>query len=125
MRLLLDEHLDPAIARHLRDRGHDVVSVTELAELVGLSDRALFAWAIGSARVVVSYDAADFGPLAEELQSVGDPFPGVVLLSPRRYPQGPRALGRLVRDLGALIEALPATDLTGRTVWLAGGMGRG
>jgi hypothetical protein len=38
VRLLLDEHYAPEIARQLRKQGHDVVAVVERAELVGLSD---------------------------------------------------------------------------------------
>jgi hypothetical protein len=38
VKLLLDEHYSPAIARQLGTRGHDVVAVAERADLVSLSD---------------------------------------------------------------------------------------
>ena len=41
MKLLLDEHLSPDIAESLRDRGHDVVAVSERKEWIQLSDDEL------------------------------------------------------------------------------------
>jgi uncharacterized protein with PIN domain len=41
VKLLLDEHYSPAIARQLRILGHDVVAVAERADLVSLSDDGL------------------------------------------------------------------------------------
>jgi len=54
LRLLLDEHFSQLVARRLRqDGGHDVVAVTERAELVGQPDEALFEVARAERRALV------------------------------------------------------------------------
>lgn len=119
MRLVLDEHLDRAIAVELRRRGHDVVAVTEDPELTGLEDHELLAWAAEAGRVLVTYDAADFKPLSEGRQVQGDPVAGVIFLSSKRYPQGDRSRGALIRDLAAALGAHPGQGaLTGLWRWL-------
>lgn len=119
MRLVLDEQLAAAIAVELRRRGHDVIAVTEDIRLRGLDDRQLFAWAVAAGRAIVTYDAADFVPLSEEREATGEPFPGVIFLSSKRYPQRPQSHGALVRDLARLMDAKPKRDAPGgRSVWL-------
>lgn len=119
MRLVLDEHLDSAIAVELRRRGHDVVAVTEDPGLRSLEDRELLVWAAEVGRAVVTYDAADFGPLSEERQVVGEPFAGLIFLSAKRYPQGPKGYGALVRDLALVMEEYPTpAAFSGRSRWL-------
>lgn len=119
MRLVLDEHLDNAIAVELRRRGHDVVAVTEDPHLHGIGDRELLAWAAEVGRVIVTYDARGFGPLVEERQVLGEPLTGVIFLSSKRYPQGQRSYGALMRDLARVLEQDPAADaLSGSARWL-------
>jgi hypothetical protein len=119
VRLVLDEHLDPAIAVQLRRSGREVVAVKEDDDLVGLSDRDLLDWAVDAGRVIVTYNVRHFRPLCEERQVRDEPFAGIVFISARRYPQGTRSLGALVRDLSGLMEGLPARDaLSGRSIWL-------
>ena len=55
MRFLVDNQLPPSLARWLRDRGHDAEHVFE-SGLHLLDDRALWARALGDARIVVSKD---------------------------------------------------------------------
>ncbi len=119
MRLVLDEHIDSAIAVQLRRRGHDVVAVTEQPDLAGLADADLLAWATEVGRVLVTYDARGFAPLAELRQVRDEPFAGIIFVSSRRYPQGPQSYGALVRDLAGVLEASPApAALSGRSRWL-------
>lgn len=62
MRLLLDEHLAPEIARRLRSRGHDVDAVAERPELVSLSDGELFARMAVERRAILTNDVPDCAP---------------------------------------------------------------
>ena len=55
MRFLVDNQLPPSLARWLRDRGHDAEHVFE-SGLHLLDDRALWARALASDRIVVSKD---------------------------------------------------------------------
>ena len=55
MRFLVDNQLPPSLARWLRDRGHDAEHVFE-SGLHLLDDRALWARALASGRIVVSKD---------------------------------------------------------------------
>jgi hypothetical protein len=106
VRLVLDEHLDDAVAVELRRRGHDVVAVTEDPSLRGLADDDLLAWAADVGRVVVTYNARHFKPLSEGRQVRGEPFAGLIFLSTNRYPQGQR--GALIRDLASVMETYPS-----------------
>ena len=55
MRFLVDNQLPPSLARSLHDRGHDAEHVFE-SGLHLLDDRALWARALASGRIVVSKD---------------------------------------------------------------------
>jgi len=119
VRLVLDEHLDRAIAVELRRRGADVIAVTEDASLVGLDDAELLAWAADAGRVIVTYDARGFAPLAEVREVRQEPFAGLIFLSARRYPQGEQSYGELVRDLARVLAANPAPEaFRDRSRWL-------
>jgi predicted nuclease of predicted toxin-antitoxin system len=65
---LADENIDHAIVSRLRDDGHDVVWVAELAP--GLPDADVLAMATSQNRVVVTADK-DFGELLFRRQMVG------------------------------------------------------
>jgi len=118
LRLLLDEHVDPRIAERLRERGHDVVAVTQRSDLLGATDEDLFEIAVEERRAVVTYDLAGFRALAtEQIIEEGHHF-GVVLLHPEPFPQGERYLGGLISALDALLTAMPAEDaLLDREWW--------
>ena len=63
MRALLDEQLSHQIAQLLRERGLDVMAVTERQEA---SDREVFEVAAGERRAVVTNNIKDFRPIAAE-----------------------------------------------------------
>lgn len=120
MKLLLDEHLSPEVARQLRERGHDVVAVSERTDLRGRPDRVHFASQDAEQRVIVTRDLADFRPLlANELRR-GQKTYGLVCV-PQRFSLSRDGIGRLVRALDALLHAHPEADAAvtlGGEIWL-------
>lgn len=123
LRLLLDEHLSPEIARQLRAEGHDVVAVGERADLRGRPDRVHFASLPDQQRAIVTRDLGDFRPLLAEALRRGTPTYGIVCV-PQRFALSRAGIGRLVRALAALLEASPEVDAIvkrGGEVWLEDG----
>lgn len=120
MRLLLDEHLSPEIARQLRQRGHDVIAVAERPDLRGRPDRVHFASQSQEQRAIVSRDLVDFRALlADELRGGGSTY-GLVCV-PRRFSLNREGIGRLVNALDVLLVAHPETDAVitlGGEIWL-------
>jgi uncharacterized protein DUF5615 len=120
LRLLLDEHFSPEIARQLRGRGYDVVAVSERPELRGRPDRVHFASLPDQQRAIVTRDLGDFRPLLAEALRRGTSTYGIVCVS-HRFPMTRKDIGRLVGALAALLDANPAPDAIikqGGEVWL-------
>ncbi len=105
MKLLLDEMLSGHIAEQLRQHDRDTLAVEESANLRGLSDPDLFAHAQELQRAIVTYNREDFLALDREYQSRQRPHRGIVILHPRRFPQGDASTGKLVAALSSFIEA--------------------
>lgn len=119
MRLLLDEHFSPEVARQLRDRGHDAVAVRELVEVRGLSDRDVLGLATLERRAIVTENVADFVELHRSAVVASASHFGIVFTSPRQFPRTRRAIGRIVRALDSLLVAHPSADaLRDQTWWL-------
>lgn len=119
MRLLLDEHIDRTVAERLRSDGFDVVAVTERPDLIEAGDRELLEHATADRRAIVTYDAADFRIAIRERTTDELIHFGVVLLNPRRFPQGKRHIGGMIVALAALLGELHADDaLIDRERWL-------
>ncbi len=121
MRLLLDEHFSPEIARQLRARGHDVIAVQEHHDLIGRSDRVHFASMSEQRRAIVTRDLSDFRPLLADAMRTGASTYGLVCV-PSRVSLSRQATGRLVDRLEQLLREHPgdgdAIDRGGE-VWLA------
>lgn len=98
MKLLLDEMYPSLIARELRARGHDVVSVHESPGR-GTPDDDVLDHARSMGRAVVTENVRDYRPLADALLGVGDSHAGIVFTTDKRWPRS---------DPGALIAALEA-----------------
>ena len=74
MRFLIDECTGPAVARWLREAGHDVFSVYDDAR--GLDDDSILALAVSENRILITNDK-DFG---EKVYRDGVSHQGIVLL---------------------------------------------
>lgn len=107
MRLFLNEQISPAVSSGLRGRGFDVVSPHELGRC-GVSDADQFAWSVAHSRAVVTYNIADFRPIADQSLARGQDHFGLILVSERSIPQ--RDPGALLRALEAALKAYPADD---------------
>lgn len=120
LRLLLDEHISPEIARQLRARGHDVIAVGERTDLRGRPDRVHFASLPEQRRAIVTRDLGDYRPLLAEAVRRGSPTYGIVCVS-HRFALNRSGIGRLVRALEALLQAHQESDAIikrGGEVWL-------
>jgi predicted nuclease of predicted toxin-antitoxin system len=120
LRLLLDEHLSPEIARQVRAQGYDVVAVGERADLRGRLDRVHFASLSDQQRAIVTRDLGDFRPLLAEATRRGTPTYGIVCLR-HRFSLSRNEIGRLVKALAALLETHPEPDgiiKQGGEIWL-------
>jgi predicted nuclease of predicted toxin-antitoxin system len=118
VRLLLDEHLSPAIAESLRRSGHDAVAVAERDDLRGRRDSAILAAATSEGRSVVTADVADFVVIGARRLPSKQPHKGVILVARRAFPRS-SSIGPIVRALDALLTAHPGDDdLVGDMIWL-------
>lgn len=104
MKLFLDEMLSARVARRLRDGGHDVVAVTERPELKGTADAELFERAAIEGRAIVTYNRDDFLALDRLYRSTGRIHGGIIILNPRRFPQGAAAVGSLIASLAKTVD---------------------
>jgi predicted nuclease of predicted toxin-antitoxin system len=120
LRLLLDEHLSPEIARQLRAQGHDVIAVGERADRRGRPDRVHFAALPDQERAIVTRDLGDFRPLLADAVRRGTPSYGIVCI-PDRFSLSRAHIGRLVWALAALLDTHPEPDAVikrGGEIWL-------
>jgi predicted nuclease of predicted toxin-antitoxin system len=105
--LLLDEMISAVVAEQLRGRDRDVEAVSERRDLRGLADEDLFEYAQAAERSVVTYNRNDFLELDRRFRSQARNHCGIVILNPRRVPQGPASIGPLVKSLDELIADGP------------------
>jgi len=120
LRLLLDEHLSPEIARRLREPGHDVIAVGDRPELRGRPDRVHFVSLSDERRAIVTRDLGDFRPLLAQALRSGATMYGLVSV-PRRFALSRAGVGRFVRALDALLRQHPDDDSIvrrGGELWL-------
>jgi predicted nuclease of predicted toxin-antitoxin system len=103
VRLLLDEMISAVVAERLRVRDRDAEAVSEGRELRGLGDEEVFRYAQAAERSVVTYNRDDFLELDRRFHGHGRKHSGIVILNPRRFPQGPPSIGPLVKSLDELI----------------------
>jgi predicted nuclease of predicted toxin-antitoxin system len=110
VRVLIDEHYAPEIARQLRDRGHDAVSVHEDDALEGSLDESLFETAAKRGRAIVTENVPDFLPLQDRATRKGRPSYGLVCVSARRFPRSSETIKEIVDALDAYLAMNPDHD---------------
>jgi hypothetical protein len=111
--LALDEMFSPAIAVALRDLGHDVIAVAERPELRAITDDAVFAWAAGQRRWLVTENVKDFRPILLQALQAGTPILGLVFTASRAFPRSRKNPGPLIQALYAwLLSGPPEPPLT-------------
>jgi hypothetical protein len=110
VRLALDELYSKQIAEQLRERGHDVFSVTERPDLQGLLDTDLFALMAAERRAILTENWADFGRELEKADAAGGTHYGVVFTSRQQLPRSRNTIGLYVRVLDDFLERHPAED---------------
>lgn len=90
----------PAVARAMRELGHDVVAVTELPELASGADSDVFAWAQANARAIVTENVVDFMALDAECRARGNDHPGLLFVLKDGLPRSrAQFVGALTRKL--------------------------
>ena len=110
MKLYLDEHLSPLLARMLRERGIDCLTAVEAGNL-GQSDEAQLTYAASQGRVLLTFDRKDFLTLAAQWAERGHPHAGLILSR-----QG--SASELLRQLLRLIALRGKDDLSNHILWL-------
>jgi len=81
VRLLLDANLSARrVGGPLRADGHDVLALSEHAELEGLEDSLVLALAAEESRILVTRNSKDFAPLLREWAEAGRHHAGCVLI---------------------------------------------
>jgi len=109
LRVLLDEMITHEIARGLRERGRDVIAVSERPELRGLPDSQLLDLMVQDQRAIVTYNRDDYLVLDRDLKAAGKDHAGMIIVSPARFrPGAPATLGGLVTALDEFLSAEPA-----------------
>lgn len=109
VKLLLDEHFSPEIARQLRARGHDVIAVKEHPELIGRADRVHFASMPQQRRAIVTQDLGDFRPLLARAMREGAKTYGLICV-PARVSLSRGTIGQVVDSLEHLLQQHPGDD---------------
>ena len=104
MRLLLDEHINPEVARQMRKRGYDVVSVEE-AQMREASDEQLLSFAAIQRQALVTYNIRDFQHLLSEWHRAGRHHAGIIFVNEKTASQ--KSVGPLVRALKKLLDTAP------------------
>lgn len=91
MRFVVDECVGPTVARWLRDNGHDIVSVFEVAR--DSTDAEILAWAFREDRILITADN-DFGDLI-----VPDRHPYRCVIMPSMDDETSENIIRILNDI--------------------------
>jgi hypothetical protein len=120
LRLLLDEHISPRVAKGLRrsSRGIAVHSLTEweAGNYLGQDDAACLREAANQRLTLVTYDRRTIPPLLKSWAEAGMQHGGVIFVDEKTT--SPADIGGLVRALRELALATRNLDWTNRVFFL-------
>ena len=121
IRLWLNNHLSPKVARALREKGHDVVALQDGPRaLRDLPDHLLLEEATRQGRAVVTYNARHFANLHRTHLAASRAHAGIVLIAAHTIRQDD--IGGQVRALESLLqEGAETTGLRNQLIWLKAG----
>jgi predicted nuclease of predicted toxin-antitoxin system len=119
VKLLLDEMLTPAIARELRERGHDAEAVAGGHDREALSDPEVLALARVEHRAIVPNNLRDFRPLHHEAITPGGPGHYGMIFIPGSYRRTKADTGKIITALEDLLAQYPGElDPANSEAWL-------
>ena len=118
--LLLDEMLSDDIARQLRTKGYDVISVVADPASVGLPDDQVLAYATAEGRALVTVNIKDFVPLDTRYRAAGQSHTGLILVSAKTFPQN-RGFPSAVTTALVMLLSGTAKIQSGQVLFLTGG----
>jgi hypothetical protein len=120
LKLLLDEHISPEVAKGLRrrDRSLAVCSMVEWEEgsLLGQEDSACLQQAAAQGLTLVTYDRRTIPPLLKGWTEEGRCHAGVIFVDEKTM--SPADIGGLVRALAFLVRETRAWNWSDRVVFL-------
>lgn len=110
MKLYLDENITPLLASVLRGRGYDVVSAHEVG-MRGKKDEEQLEYTVSKGRVLLTFNAKHFAPLAEKYFKEGREHYGIVATKTLGLPE-------LIRLAINLLRRARIEELKDSFVWL-------
>jgi hypothetical protein len=119
VRLLLDEHIDPAVAPGLHClRTVEVIALRdwEQGAFLHTDDQIILRAARTNGWTLVTFDRASISPLLKEWGSRGESHGGVIFVDERTFAQND--VGGLVRALVHLLDALGDVSWENRQAYL-------
>jgi predicted nuclease of predicted toxin-antitoxin system len=118
MRLLLDAHISPAVARGLQHDRIDALALRDWLEgnYLDASDEVILAAAFADERILVTFDLRTIPRLLKEWAESGQQHAGIILIDERTIRQ--QDVGGLRRALRRLVEQDNGVAWINRVVYL-------
>lgn len=111
MKLYLDENISPVLASVLRGRGYDAISAHEVGMRGKKKDEEQLEYAVSRGRMLLTFNAKHFAPLAEKYFKEGREHYGIVVTKTLDF-------SLLIRLTLNLLGRATAEELKNSFVWL-------